>query len=58
MHWYYLFRKIFTALMKIHLIVKVILFRDKSMANDLIPNNDTQNYRFCRFELMVETFGH
>ena len=22
------------------------------------PNDDTQNYLFCRLQLMVETFGH
>ena len=30
------------------------------MANRLmyIPNDATQNYLFCRLELVVETFGH
>ena len=23
-----------------------------------IPNEDTQNYPFCRLQLVVETFGH
>ena len=23
-----------------------------------IPNEDTQNYHFCRLQLVVETFGH
>ena len=28
---------------------------DKFMYN---PNNDAQDYSFCRFILVVETFGH
>ena len=23
-----------------------------------IPNDDTQNYQFCRLQLVDETFGH
>ncbi len=23
-----------------------------------IPNDDTQNYSFCKLQLVVETFGH
>ena len=23
-----------------------------------IPNDDSQNYHFCRLQLVVETFGH
>ena len=34
--------------------------RDKTMVDKLmyIPNDDKQNYPFCGFHLMVETFGH
>ena len=34
--------------------------RDKTMADKLMykPNDDTQNYLFCRLQLVVETFGH
>ena len=34
--------------------------RDKTMADDLmyIPNDATQNYPFCRLQLVDETFGH
>ena len=34
--------------------------RDMTMADDLmhIPNDGTQNYPFCRLQLLVETFGH
>ena len=28
------------------------------MANELIPNNDRENYPFCRLKLLVETFDH
>ncbi len=28
------------------------------MADKLIPNNDTQNYPFCRLQLEVEKFGY
>ena len=33
---------------------------DKAMADKLlyIPNDDKQNYPFCRLQLVVETFGH
>ena len=33
---------------------------DKTMANILIniPNDDTQNYPFCRLQLVVKTFEH
>ena len=33
---------------------------DKTMAHKLmyIPNDATQNYLFCRLELVVETSGH
>ena len=34
--------------------------RDKTMADKLryIPNDDTENYPFCRLQLVVETFEH
>ena len=34
--------------------------RDKTMTDKLmyIPNDDTQNYPFCRLKLVVETFEH
>ena len=34
--------------------------RDKTIAVKLmyIPNDETQNYSFCRLQLVVETFGH
>ena len=45
--------------------INVIIFidrisRDKTMINKLmyIPNDVTQNYPFCRLQLVVETFGH
>ena len=28
-------------------------YRDETIAND-----DTQNYHFCRLQLVVETYGH
>ena len=33
--------------------------RDKTMANKLmhIPNNDSQNYPFCRLQLAIKTLG-
>ena len=33
---------------------------DKTMTDKLmyIPNDNTQNYLFCRLQLVVETFGH
>ena len=38
------------------ILVKILI--DKTMANKLIynPNDDKQNYSFCRFKLVVETF--
>ena len=35
------------------------ILRYKTMANKLmyIPNDDTQNYLFCRLQYMVGTFG-
>ena len=35
-------------------------YRDKTMADKLIyiPNNNTQNYPFCRLKLVFETFKH
>ena len=34
--------------------------RDKPMADKLvyIPNDDTQNFPFCRLKLVVEMFEH
>ena len=34
--------------------------RDKTMADKVmyIPNDDTQNYPFCRSQLVVESFEH
>ena len=36
------------------------IYRDKIMADKLmyIPKDDTQNYIFCRLQLVVETFGY
>ena len=36
------------------------IVRDKTMDDKLmyIYNDDTQNYPFCRFQLVVETFEH
>ena len=41
-----------------HFVIKIQ--RDKTMADNLkyIPNDDTQNYPFCRLQLVVESFGH
>ena len=35
-------------------------YRDKTMADTLmyVPNDDTQNFLFCRLQLGIETFGH
>ena len=34
--------------------------RDNTMAEKLmnIPNDDTQNFPFCKLQLVVETFGY
>ena len=32
--------------------------RDKTTADKLMYNGDTQNYPFCRLQLVVETFDH
>ena len=34
--------------------------REKTITDKLmyIPNDDTQNYPFCKLQLVVETFGH
>ena len=32
--------------------------RDKTMADNYIPNDATQNYRFCRLKLVVEMLEH
>ena len=49
-------------LVKITVIVVTLPrdLREKTMADKLIyiPNNDAQNYPFCRLQLVVETFGH
>ena len=36
------------------------ILRDKTMIDNLkdLPNDDTQNFPFCRLQLVVETFGH
>ena len=36
------------------------ILRGKTMANKLmyIPNNDIENYPFCRLKEVVEKFGH
>ena len=36
------------------------ILRDKTMAKKLIhiPNDNAQNFHFCRLWLLVETFGH
>ena len=36
------------------------IYKDKTMADKLvyILNDDTQNYPFCRSQLMCEKFGH
>ena len=36
------------------------ILRDKTVAEKLmyIPNDDTQNYLFCRLQIVVETLGH
>ena len=36
------------------------ILRDKTMSNKLIyiPNDNTQNYPFCRLQLVVESFKH
>ena len=36
------------------------ILRGKTIADKLIynPNNDTQNYSFCKLKLVVETFEH
>ena len=33
-------------------------YRDKTMADKLMPKDETQNYPFCRLKLVVETFEH
>ena len=40
--------------------LKPRILKDKKMADKLmyIPNNDTQNYPYCRLKLVVETIGH
>ena len=39
--------------------IKTGILRDKTIADKLmyIPSNDTQNYPFCRLQLVVETFN-
>ena len=40
--------------------IYVGIITDKTMADKLmyIPSDDTQNYPFCRLQLVVETFGN
>ena len=37
-----------------------VIYRNKTVADKLmfIPNDDIQNYPFCRLQLVVETLGH
>ena len=37
-----------------------IVIKGQSMTDALmyIPNDDTQNYFYCRLQLVVKTFGH
>ena len=40
--------------------LRFFVLRDKTMADKLmyIPNDDTNNYPFCRLKLVVETFEY
>ena len=40
--------------------VRVILPRDKTVADKLMyfPNDDIQNYTFCRLQIVIKMFGH
>ena len=40
--------------------MRIGIKRDKTIADKFmyIPNDDTQNYPFCRLQIVVETFEH
>ena len=56
-------QKNFTSLYSLLLISlknvkKIWDLGDKTMANKFMYNEDTQNYPFCKLQLVVETFEH